>query len=261
MNKSIIRIYRRTKPFVQIDTKTIRNPELSLRAKGLLAIMLSFDDGWEFHTKQIAEMSSDKITSHMSAMRELVQAKHVQRKSERDKNGKFIRYIIKVYEIPLRDTAIVFTACGQTACGQTAHKNINYKNIKTNVSKPSVALIPKNNTFGIKYGQMIQNILKIHSKYRPVSPSTWAKQINYIINKMHVEKGKFRKIIKWYLHRGHKIEYSPRIFRVSDLVDKWYKIEEAKSRDDKKRRKQEPNMMYRKGPDGKMGFYDDSNYE
>ena len=57
--------------FTTIPTKVLRNSSLSLKAKGLLAILLSNAKGWQTHITTIASMNKDGIDAIRSGLQEL----------------------------------------------------------------------------------------------------------------------------------------------------------------------------------------------
>lgn len=76
--KTIQRI-KHTKGFTIIDNGSIRDPRLSLSALGLLLVMLSHPDTWDFHLKQLGESRGAGITILTRAMNELIACGYVTR--------------------------------------------------------------------------------------------------------------------------------------------------------------------------------------
>ena len=83
------------KGFTVIDNEIFRNRKLSLKAKGLLCLMLSLPDGWSYSLDGLKLLSTDGISSVRSALAELQDAGYFYRRQSRD-GGKFkdIEYVI-----------------------------------------------------------------------------------------------------------------------------------------------------------------------
>ena len=75
----------------------LRNPVLSLKAKGLLSLMLSLPDNWDYTLAGLAKISVEGKDAIRAAIQELEQAGYVERRQTRDENGKLAgnEYIIR----------------------------------------------------------------------------------------------------------------------------------------------------------------------
>lgn len=86
-------------PFVMIDRRTIENPRLSWKAKGLLAYLLSRPDNWVIRFRELVKRSPDKAHTVRVAMNELRAAGHVKVVTEREK-GRVKQWIYTIHESP-----------------------------------------------------------------------------------------------------------------------------------------------------------------
>ena len=77
-----------------------RDKNLSLKAKGLLSMMFSLPDNWNFSTKGLLTMSSDGETSVRSALKELEEHKYLIRKQIRDDKGIIKDWEYQIFEVP-----------------------------------------------------------------------------------------------------------------------------------------------------------------
>ena len=80
---------KKTAGFTQIDNATIRNADLSLRAKGLLLVMMSCPAEWQFNMVWLKKQSSDGKQAHQSALAELLAQGYVTRQRQRDAAGRW----------------------------------------------------------------------------------------------------------------------------------------------------------------------------
>ena len=61
----------KTKDFTVMSNHHLRNTELSLKAKGLLSLMLSLPEDWDYTTKGLAHICRDGVDSITTALKEL----------------------------------------------------------------------------------------------------------------------------------------------------------------------------------------------
>ena len=64
----------KTKDYTVMANHHLRNKALSLKAKGLLSLMLSLPDDWDYTTKGLATICKDGVDSICSTVRELESA-------------------------------------------------------------------------------------------------------------------------------------------------------------------------------------------
>ena len=88
--------------YTVISNEIFRNQSLSLKAKGLLCIMLSLPDKWEYNEAGLASLSADGRTTIRSALRELEAAGYFSRRRKRVK-GKFSEMEYVISEKPLSE--------------------------------------------------------------------------------------------------------------------------------------------------------------
>jgi len=68
-------------------SQIFKNKSLSLKAKGLLSLMLSLPDDWNYNMQGLASLSRDGIDSVRSAIKELEHHGYVQRNIVRNEYG------------------------------------------------------------------------------------------------------------------------------------------------------------------------------
>ena len=86
----------RSKDFTVMSNHHLRNGKLSLKAKGLLSLMLSLPEDWDYTTKGLACICKDGVDSIGSALKELEQHGYLTRRRIRFENGRLgdIEYMI-----------------------------------------------------------------------------------------------------------------------------------------------------------------------
>lgn len=88
----------KTKDFSVMSNSHFKEKEMSLKAKGLLSLMLSLPDAWDYSIEGITTLSKDGKSSVMSAMKELEKFGFLKRTRTKSKNGKFKDVVYDVYE-------------------------------------------------------------------------------------------------------------------------------------------------------------------
>ena len=86
----------KTRDYTVMSNHHLRNTELSLKAKGLLSLMLSLPDGWDYTTKGLARICKDGVDSICAGVQELEKHGYVIRERIRLPNGQLgaIEYTI-----------------------------------------------------------------------------------------------------------------------------------------------------------------------
>lgn len=97
---SIIKRSKRDTPFVQIDKRGLHDPNLSWKAKGILAYILSLPDDWQLYVKELTKHAKDGKDSTARGMNELIDAGYIIREYSERQEGKFTGYDYTVYETP-----------------------------------------------------------------------------------------------------------------------------------------------------------------
>lgn len=78
----------------------LRNKALSLKAKGLLSLMLSLPEDWDYTTRGLASICKEGVDSVCATVRELEAAGYIIRRRIRDKNGQMRGMEYTVLEQP-----------------------------------------------------------------------------------------------------------------------------------------------------------------
>jgi hypothetical protein len=77
--------------FVQMDKDICYDRNLSLKAKGLLAVLLSFPPDWKIRYSHILDLSKDSSTSLISGLKELQKAGYIYKtERKRNKRGEWV---------------------------------------------------------------------------------------------------------------------------------------------------------------------------
>lgn len=93
----------KTRDYTVMSNHHLRNTNLSLKAKGLLSLMLSLPENWDYTTKGLAHICKDGVDSICAGVRELEEQGYVIRERVRNPNGQLgaIEYTILEQPRPL----------------------------------------------------------------------------------------------------------------------------------------------------------------
>ena len=80
----------KTRDYTVMSNHHLRNAGLSLKSKGLLSMMLSLPENWNYTTRGLAKICKEGTDSIGSALKELERAGYIVRNRLRDSKGKIV---------------------------------------------------------------------------------------------------------------------------------------------------------------------------
>lgn len=90
----------RTRDYTVMSNHHLRNANLSLKAKGLLSMMLSLPEDWNYTTRGLAKICKEGVDAIGAALRELEAAGYIVRHKLRDRQGRIRDTEYVIYEQP-----------------------------------------------------------------------------------------------------------------------------------------------------------------
>lgn len=102
---SVIRV-NKTKNYTVLSNHHFKQKEMSLKAKGLLSLMLSLPDDWNYSVSGLVKLSKDGKDSVMSALAELEKFGYLIRTRVKNNKGQFSGVEYHIYEQPQLDNPI-----------------------------------------------------------------------------------------------------------------------------------------------------------
>ena len=90
----------RTRDYTVMSNHHLRNGKLSLKAKGLLSMMLSLPEDWNYTTRGLAAICKEGVDAIGGALRELEAAGYIVRHQLRDRQGRISDTEYVIYEQP-----------------------------------------------------------------------------------------------------------------------------------------------------------------
>ena len=133
---SIFRV-EKSSNYTVISNYHLRDKNLSLRTIGLLSLILSLPDTWDYSQAGLAAICKDGEDSIRSGLKELEKYGYLERERERDESGRMRGIIYHIYEIPKnKRDEIGTTACHEPQKNTSKTDNRrNSKSPKTNSPK------------------------------------------------------------------------------------------------------------------------------
>lgn len=92
---------QKTKDFTVMSNHHLKNKDLSLRAKGLLSVMLSLPEEWDYTLKGLAQISKEGLDAVRAAVRELEAFGYVERRRMRNVKGQLTDTEYLIHEFPV----------------------------------------------------------------------------------------------------------------------------------------------------------------
>lgn len=96
---SVFRI-NKTANYTVMSNHHFKEKKMSLKAKGLLSLMLSLPDDWDYSISGLATLSKDGKDSIMSALAELEKFGYLTRKRLTNDKGQFAGVEYNIFEVP-----------------------------------------------------------------------------------------------------------------------------------------------------------------
>ena len=143
----------RTRDYTVMSNHHLRNGKLSLKAKGLLSMMLSLPEDWNYTTRGLAAICKEGVDAIGGALRELETAGYIVRHQLRDRQGRISDTEYVIYEQPQPKNPD--TPQPDTASPDTENPDM----VRPDMEKPAELNIEKSNTEkSITYGSSTDSI-------------------------------------------------------------------------------------------------------
>ena len=135
----VIRI-NKTQNYTVLSNYHFKEREMSLKAKGLLSLMLSLPDDWNYNVSGLVRLSKDGKDSVMSALGELEKFGYLKRERTTDQKGKFSGIEYDIFEQPQRDNPIAGNPISENSHSENPPQ-LNTNKLNTNESNTNKVYI------------------------------------------------------------------------------------------------------------------------
>lgn len=102
---AVIRV-NRNKNYTVISNTHLKDKQMSLKAKGLLSVMLSLPETWDYSVNGLVAILKESKTSVQSTLKELEELRYLKRTRIQDEKGQF-DYIYDIYEKPYAENQMI----------------------------------------------------------------------------------------------------------------------------------------------------------
>ena len=99
---TVVRIVK-DKDFITMGKFHFKEKNMSLKAKGLLSLMLSLPEDWDYSVKGLTNLNKEGLDAIRVILKELEEFGYLHRTKVRDEKGKIIDVEYTIYEKPLRE--------------------------------------------------------------------------------------------------------------------------------------------------------------
>ena len=147
---SVIRV-NNTKGFTVMSNYHFQDKEISLKAKGLLGLMLSLPSNWDYSINGLVAIVKENKAAVQSALKELEEHKYLKRTRVQDETGRF-DYVYDIYEKPYDKLPWTENRCTDIQCTENRCTE-NQPQINTNkqsTNKQNTKELNTNNSLGEK---------------------------------------------------------------------------------------------------------------
>ena len=96
-----IKRIQKSKNYSIISNEILRRKDLSLKAKGLMSLILSLPDSWDLTVNGLVAIVKESKNTIYSVLKELNKFGYVERKRIVDNTGKVVKWELIIYENPL----------------------------------------------------------------------------------------------------------------------------------------------------------------
>lgn len=111
---AVIRV-NNTKGFTVMSNYHFQDKEISLKAKGLLGLMLSLPSNWDYSVNGLVAIVKENKAAVQTALKELEEHKYLKRTRVQDETGRF-DYVYDIYEKPYDKLPCTENQCTDIQC-------------------------------------------------------------------------------------------------------------------------------------------------
>lgn len=236
---SVARVHH-NKNYTCMSNYHFQDKTLSLKAKGLLSLMLSLPDTWDYSVSGLATLSTDGETSVRTAVKELEEHNYLQRTPVRE-DGRIVDWEYDIYEQPKEILDVENQQVENLALDSEynkVRKQTNTKKVNTSNSKELLQnsdfqfgkTKPKKDNLYTKCVTLVDDFISKHNcgnvvrsklidylsyrmsvKDKPLYTNIWKGMLNKL-DALHKEGYGYEPVIDFSLERGYLSFYPPSNF-------------------------------------------------
>lgn len=182
---SVIRV-NNTKGFTVMSNYHFQDKEISLKAKGLLGLMLSLPSNWDYSVNGLVAIVKENKAAVQTALKELEEHKYLKRTRVQDETGRF-DYIYDIYEKPYDKLPCTENRCTDIQCTEVQCTE-NQPQINTNKQNTN-----KQSTKELNTNEYKEKNIKKESVNSVIAEYTENKELQYALHGFVEMRTKARK--------------------------------------------------------------------
>ena len=182
---AVIRV-NNTKGFTVMSNYHFQDKEISLKAKGLLGLMLSLPSNWDYSVNGLVAIVKENKAAVQTALKELEEHKYLKRTRVQDETGRF-DYIYDIYEKPYDKLPCTENRCTDIQCTEVQCTE-NQPQINTNKQSTN-----KQNTKELNTNEYKEKNIKKESVNSVISEYTENKELQDALHGFVEMRNKARK--------------------------------------------------------------------
>ena len=195
----IIRVKEHTSRFTIISNEVIQNDEISARAKGLHAYLISLPDDWKIFKSELVRHFTEGRDALNSAFNELEQSGYIVKNKKRNSDGQFAGYQYRVYES--RQTGSDVKENQVTDFQSTGNQFAENPHLQSThlqrTNKPNTHEFPAIYRKALELAKLIEELhQKEDSRFRG-KLQIWAKDIEKLIRLDNREYTEIEQVLRW----------------------------------------------------------------
>ena len=175
---AVIRVVK-NKDYTVMSNYHFQDKEISLKAKGLLGLMLSLPSNWDYSVNGLVVIVKENKAAVQTALKELEEHKYLKRTRVQDETGRF-DYVYDVYEKPYDKLPCTENRCTENQPQINTNKQSTNKQNTKEQSKHKygeyqhVLLTEKEHTHLVElYGSSLDEHIKILDEYIETSGKSY----------------------------------------------------------------------------------------
>ena len=160
---SIIRVHK-TANFTVMSNTHFKEKKMSLKAKGLLSLMLSLPDDWNYSVSGLVTLSKDGKDSVMSALAELETFGYLERTRTVNERGQFSGIEYNIFEQPQTEKPVTENLTAEKPISEETNaenlQQLNTNKLNTNNNKITNELITKGSDIDI-FEDILKDVVNV----------------------------------------------------------------------------------------------------
>ena len=161
---SVIRV-NNTKGFTVMSNYHFQDKEISLKAKGLLGLMLSLPSNWDYSVNGLVAIVKENKAAVQTALKELEEHKYLKRTRVQDETGRF-DYVYDIYEKPYDKFPCTENRCTENQPQINTNKQNTKEYKEKNIKKESVNSVIAEYTESKELQDALHDFVDMRTKVR-----------------------------------------------------------------------------------------------